>query len=112
LVGLGRRPLHGLGGGRRRRRGAAHVTGPDQHVAVLVRGDPLGLDELLLQIVEDVVVQVELAFEGAIGDPAPPSEEFLDVVEQRVEVHHRPPTCASAASAWGSQKVIAMARYS
>ena len=27
-------------------------------------------------------------------------------------VHHRPSTCASAASAWGSQNVISMAQYS
>ena len=27
-------------------------------------------------------------------------------------ISHTPPTCASAASAWGSQKVISMARYS
>ena len=27
-------------------------------------------------------------------------------------ISHTPPTCASAASAWGSQKVMSMARYS
>ena len=27
-------------------------------------------------------------------------------------IHHQPSTCASAASAWGSQKVMSMARYS
>jgi hypothetical protein len=91
-------------------RGAVHVTDPDQHVAVLIHGDPPGFDELLLQVVEDVIVQLELTFEGAIGDSASPSEEFEDIVEQRVEVHHRPSTCASTASACGSQKVMSMAR--
>ena len=40
------------------------------------------------------------------------SEQSIDLVEHRIEVHHRPSTCASAASAWGSQKVMSMARYS
>jgi hypothetical protein len=38
-------------------------------VSVLVHGHALGFDELLLQIVEDVIVEMELTFEGAIGDP-------------------------------------------
>jgi hypothetical protein len=32
--------------------------------------------------------------------------------QENISVHHRPSTCASAASAWGSQKVMSMARYS
>src|SRR5882724_6455492 len=55
---------------------------------------------------------MELAFEGAIGDSPTLVEEFQHVVEQRVKVHHHPSTCASSASAWGSQKVMSMARYS
>jgi hypothetical protein len=77
---------------------------------VLIHGHALGFDELLLQIVEDVVVEMELAFEGPISDPPTLVEEFQYVVEQLVKVHHRPPTCASAASASGSQKVMSMAR--
>jgi hypothetical protein len=47
-IALGRRPLDRLGSWQGRRWGAAHVTGSDPYVAVLVHGDPLGLDELLL----------------------------------------------------------------
>jgi type I restriction enzyme R subunit len=31
------------------------------------------------------------------------------LIEHRIKVHHRPSTCASAASAWGSQKVMSIA---
>jgi hypothetical protein len=55
-IDLGHRHLHRLRGWRGRRWGAAHVTDPDQHVAVLVHGNALGFDELLLQIVEGVVI--------------------------------------------------------
>jgi hypothetical protein len=53
---------------------------------------------------------MELAFEGAIGDPPTLVEEFQHVIEQLIKVHHRLSTCSSAASAWGSQKVMSMAR--
>jgi hypothetical protein len=55
-ISLGRRHLHRRARWRGRRWGAAHVTDPDQHVTVLIHGNALGFDELLLQIVEDVVV--------------------------------------------------------
>jgi hypothetical protein len=109
-IALGRRPLHRLGRWRGRRWGAAHVADPDQHVTALVHSHALGFDQLLLQIVEDLIIQMELAFEGAIGDPLSLSEEFQNVGEQLVEVHHHPSTWASAASAWGSQNVISMLR--
>ena len=31
--------------------------------------------------------------------------------QNRIRVHYCPSTCASAASVWGSQKVMSMARY-
>src|SRR5262245_49618242 len=110
-IDLGRRPLYRLGRWRGRRRGAAHVPDPDQHVTVLVHSHALGFEELLLQIVEDLIVQLELAFKGAVGDSPTLAEEFHNLIEHHVEVHQRPSTCASAASTSGSQKVIAMARY-
>jgi hypothetical protein len=39
-------------------------------------------------------------------------EQRKDLDYDGLVVHHRPSTCSSAASAWGSQKVISMARYS
>jgi hypothetical protein len=38
-------------------------------------------------------------------------EERDDLIKHDIKVHHRPSTCASAASAWGGQKVVAMVRY-
>ena len=37
-------------------------------------------------------------------------EEYKPRYQDDAIVHHRPSTCVSAASAWGSQKVMAMAR--
>ncbi len=54
----------------------------------------------------------ELALQRPIGHPPSLLEQLDDLVEHRIKVHHRPSTCASAASAWGSQKVMSMARYS
>jgi hypothetical protein len=39
-------------------------------------------------------------------------ERCMDVDHDGIEVHHRPSTCASAASDWVSQKVMSMALYS
>ena len=55
---------------------------------------------------------MELSFEGAIGDPPTLMEKFQYVVKQLANVHHRPSTWASAASACGSQKVMSIALYS
>src|SRR5882724_396135 len=71
----------------------------------------LGLYGLQFHIVEDIIIQMKLAIEGAIGDPPTLVEEFPHVIEQLIKVHHRPSTCTSAASAWGSQKAMSMARY-
>src|SRR5215510_10974972 len=38
-------------------------------------------------------------------------EQCKDLGHDDTIIHHRPSTCASAASACGSQKVIAMSRY-
>jgi hypothetical protein len=37
-------------------------------------------------------------------------EQCKDLGHDGVVVHHPPSTCPSAASAWGNQKVISMAR--
>jgi hypothetical protein len=42
---------------------------------------------------------MELVFEGAVGDLPTLVEKFPHVIEQLIKVHHRPSTCASAASA-------------
>ena len=37
-------------------------------------------------------------------------EQYKDLGHDEVVVQHHPSTCASAASVWGNQKVISMAR--
>src|SRR5262249_8462183 len=51
-----------------RRRG---VATPDEHTSILVPGDSLRVDELVLASLEHVVAQVELHLEGPVGDTAP-----------------------------------------
>ena len=53
-----------------------------------------------------------LELQRVIGHPAAPLEEGADLVEDGIQSHHDSSTCASAASAWGSQKVISIVRYS
>src|SRR5262245_47851848 len=90
----------------------ASLLKPDQHCAFLVHGHPLHLDEFHLQVGEIVVLQTKLALKGPIGHATVPAEELDDLFQHRIKVHHRPSICASAASAWGSQKVMSMLRYS
>jgi hypothetical protein len=61
-----------------------------------------------LSAYKDIIVPIELSSDGAIDDPPTLVEEFQLVIEQFIKVHHRPSTCARAASAWGCQKVISM----
>src|SRR5207245_8672848 len=81
------------------------------HLSCLVHGQALGLEEFIFQGLQGLVVQLELHLERAVRHPTAPAEEVHHLVEYLVEVHHHPSTCASAASAWGSQKVMSMARY-
>ena len=71
--------LHRLGDGGGKRCGDANVTDPDQHVAILVHGDALGVDELLLQIVEDSSSRWNWRLQGTIRHSPSPSEEVKDI---------------------------------
>ena len=76
---------------RRRRlaesRGAAD---PDQHGVVLVHRYLLHLDKFELDILEVRLIQVELAFEGTIRDPALALEQGDGLVQDLLEGHGRP----------------------
>src|SRR5215472_16314019 len=61
------------------------ASDPDQHAAVLVRGQALAVHKLLFQIFEAVIVQVELALEGPICDPAAAPEQGNGLVENLVK---------------------------
>ena len=45
------------------------AAGPDQHGAVLVDGDVVDVDDLGCEVCQMAIIQVKLAFEGAIRDP-------------------------------------------
>jgi hypothetical protein len=78
---------------------------------IFVRFRVAEVDEQAIEGVELLVIQVELDLQRPIGHPPALLEQGQDVVVHFVEVHHRPSTCASTASACGSQNVISMARY-
>src|SRR5207245_3197581 len=48
---------------------------------------------------------------GTVCDAASAAKESNHLIQHLVEVHQCPSTCARAASTWGSQKVMSMARY-
>src|SRR5262249_54509234 len=58
-----------------------------------------------------LVIQPELEFQRTIGNVSSAAEQVNYFIQHRIEVHHCPSTCTSAASAWGSQKGMSMARY-
>src|SRR4029450_8310878 len=64
-----------------------------------------------LEVCEQLIIQGKLSLQRSIGHPSSAADEVDHLIEHRVEVHYHPSTCASAASACGSQNVISMARY-
>jgi hypothetical protein len=83
---------------------------PDQHPAIFIHGDVLGVDEFVLERFDGVIVQLQPELQGQIGHTPPASEEGRDLLDHGIKVHHRPSTCDSVASTWGSQKLMSMAR--
>ncbi len=63
---------------------------PDQHFAIFVHGEALGLDDLRLQVFEVVVIKCEAALERAIGDAPLALEEVERLGEDFVERHLLP----------------------
>ena len=70
------------------------------------------LNDFRLERFQGLAIQVELHPQRPVGNPSPAPEQLDHLVNHCKEVHHRPSTCANAASVCGSQKVISMARYS
>src|SRR6516225_11485363 len=108
----GGRRLHGLGSCGGWFWCCGRVAAPDQHLPRLVYGQALGLEELIFQRLQGLIVQLELHLERAVRHPAATAEKVHHLVQYLVKVHHRPSTCARAASVCGSQKVISIAQYS
>src|SRR5215471_552813 len=84
----------------------------NEHSAVFIHGQTFGVDEFILEGLQVLVIQRELAFQRPIGEALLALQQCDHLRTEGREVHHCPSTCARAASVWGSQKVISMSRYS
>jgi hypothetical protein len=84
---------------------------PDQDAALLIARELLGGDQFFLEHGLLLIPQTKRQSQSTRGHPSSAAEELDHLIKHRVEVHHRPSICASAASAWGSQNVISIARY-
>ena len=62
-------------------------AGPDQDVAPLIERQTLALDEFVLQIFQGCIVELELAFKGAVGQASAPLEHGDRVVEDLLKGH-------------------------
>jgi hypothetical protein len=82
---------------------------PDQDSPPIINRDLSGVDEFGFQIVKVVVIQTELPLERPVRDPSVLLQGD-HLLKHLVKGHHRPSTCASMASAWGSQNVINIRR--
>ena len=83
------RPLLGWCGGACR--GCARIPGPDQHFALVIDRELLGVDEFVLERLEGLVIQLELELEDAIGHPAALAQQLLDLLQHLIKVHRRLP---------------------
>jgi hypothetical protein len=72
------RPLLGWRDGERR--GCASIPGPDQHFALGIDRQLLGVDEFVLERLDGLVIQLELQLEDAIGYTASLAQQVLDLL--------------------------------
>src|SRR5262249_36777383 len=99
------------GGGRLRKASRVSTPSPDQDSSCFIDGQLFGIDEVFLKRFQCLVIKLEAQFEDPIGQALFLLEEGEHLGQDGIIVHHRPSTCASAASVWGSQKIISMAPY-
>src|SRR5947199_172728 len=59
----------------------------DQHTTVFIHGQTLTVNELLLQVCQDVIVELELPFEGAIGHASTALEQGNGLIQQLLKSH-------------------------
>src|ERR1051326_388329 len=86
------RKRHGRCGGRC----AGHPTGPDEYTAVFIHRQLFGVDEIIFEVFQSVVIELQSALEHPIGDALLPLEECNDLGQDSIVVHQRSSTCASA----------------
>src|SRR5215510_12771330 len=73
------------------------ITDPDKDSLILLHCQFLSIDQLVLQVFQGLVIESELSFHKAIGQPFPLSEQRDNLVEDVVQAHSR-----LLSSAWSS----------
>ena len=68
----------------------ARSSFPDQHLAILVHGQALGPNDFDLQVLQDVIIEIELPFERAIGHASAALEQGNSLVQQLFKGHGGP----------------------
>src|SRR5262249_13721595 len=71
----------------------AGVSGPYQHTAVVVDGELLGLDEFVVQVLQERAVEGKLALQGAIRDTTQALQHSDGLRQDLLECHNRPSAC-------------------
>jgi hypothetical protein len=100
-LGLGLRAGVGLRRGR--------CSRPDEDFTCIIDGQSFGIDEVVFEDVQEVVIDLELELENTVGHTTLALQQLYGLGTEGGKVHHCPSTCASAASVSGSQKVMSMA---
>jgi len=68
----------------------ASSTAPDQDFAIFIHGQQLAVDEFFFEISEIRVIQIELPFEGTIGQAPATLEHGNRLIQNLLEGHDRP----------------------
>src|SRR5262249_4567250 len=68
---------------------AFSITEPDQDALILLHCQFLRVDQLVLQVCQCLVVESDLPFQKAVGQPFPLSEQIDNLVEDVVQAHSR-----------------------
>jgi hypothetical protein len=66
---------------------AGRPTGPDEHLAVFIHRQLFGVDEVIFQVFQHVVIELQPSFEDPIGDALLLLEECNDLCQDRIVVH-------------------------
>jgi hypothetical protein len=66
---------------------ARRCSRPDENRGLFIDSKVLGVDELVLQILQAGIVELELALEATIGHPTPLPQKRPHLVEHLVEPH-------------------------
>src|SRR5215813_10811263 len=90
---------------------AGHLPGPDEHLALFIHRQLFGVYEVSFQVFKGLIIELQPALEYPIGNALLLLQQRQHLGQDRIVVHHRSSTCASTASAWGSQNVMSIDWY-